>query len=326
MNRIHYDISDILQSIEKSQDGVGKDISLYKIYDDIKNARFEEDSYVSQGVWERKLKKADWELTEKLCVTAIKTQSKDFQILGWLIEAKVMLDGFDGVLHGIKFFNEFVKSFWTTGYPKDEEQKLRISDWIFETIAKKVKLLPIIKGDNSFNLYQYEYAVNLKNIALKSPSSAAEIFEGAKKSGHITLEEIEKKIKSISSDDVSQICNKIQAIKNAKSELDKTYTSSDAFGELIQNLNKIEQIICYQHCEIVNETQQTVNALSTRDNIYHSISELSKQLSSIEKHSPSTFMLDMVVSWKDKNLLQIIDDLKSGTSEAHKLLKQLIDV
>ena len=326
MNRITYDISDILQPIENSQNGVGKDISLSKIYDDIKNARFEEDSSVSQGIWERELKKADWELTEKLCIEAIKTKSKDFQILGWLIEAIVMLDEFDGIIQGIKLLNEFVKSFWETGYPKDEEQKLRICEWIFGTVAKKVKFFHIIKGDNSFNLYQYEYAVNLKNTVLKSPSSSAEILENAKKSGHITLEDIEKKIKLLSDAEISNMCDVFNKIKMAKEDLDKSLSKTNSFDMLINNLNKIESIICAQQLVNSSKPQQIVSELTTRDNIYNSISELSKQLSSLEKHSPSIFLLDLVVSWKDKNLLQIIDDLKSGTSEAHRLLKQLINV
>ena len=81
MPRINYEISDIIAGIPGSPDESGFDISLSKSYDDIREARFEEDSSISFGIWERELKKADWDLAEQLCVETLKTKSKDFQVV-----------------------------------------------------------------------------------------------------------------------------------------------------------------------------------------------------------------------------------------------------
>ena len=102
MNRHQYNISNILKEIDGSPNSVGFDISLSRTYDEIKEARFEEDDSVSFGVWERDLKKADWQKVEKLCVEALESQSKDLQIVCWLIESLVFLENFSGLAKGIE--------------------------------------------------------------------------------------------------------------------------------------------------------------------------------------------------------------------------------
>ncbi|MDR1364978.1 MAG: type VI secretion system ImpA family N-terminal domain-containing protein, partial [Holosporales bacterium] len=145
MSRISLDIDTILSEIQGSPDGVGFDVSFTKVYDDVKEARFEEDHTVSRGVWERELKKADWSQVEKLAYVALSEKSKDFQILGWLVEALVPLDGFYGIARGVKILSGFVRAFWKLGYPKtedmesDEEQKFRILEWIYDSIARLSK-------------------------------------------------------------------------------------------------------------------------------------------------------------------------------------------
>ena len=337
MNRINYEVSELLAGIPGSPDEVGYDVSVSKIYDDIKNAKFDEDSSVSFGIWERELKKADWELTEKLAVDALKTKSKDFQIVGWLIEALVTLDSFSGIAKGIDILAKFSNAFWQTGYPRkednssDTEQKLRICEWIFDVVARKSKLIPIIDGDSSVNLYQYEYALDLKNAIIRSQNSSSEILENAQKSGHSTIEEIENKIKTMPREESTKTLEDIQMIKDEKSKLDKALLTLsgktlNSFSELVNNLNKIKKLINHPSTETSDNMEPKKNiSLSNRDAIYNSIASLSKQLSDIEKHSPSSFILNLVVSWKDKNLLEIMDDLKTGNSEAHKLLKFLIN-
>ena len=337
MDRIKYEITDILAGIAGSPDEVGYDVSVSKVYDDIKHARFEEDSSVSFGVWERELKKADWELTEKLAVEALKTKSKDFQILGWLIEALVVLDGFTGIARGITVLTEFSKAFWITGYPRkddnssDTEQKQHICEWIFNIVAQRSKFIPFIKGDDTVNLYQYEYALDLKNTAIRSPNSSSEILENARKDGHSTLEDIENKVNGVSQTEVDSVMTSIGDIRNAKTTLDEAFKEIvdeefNSFSGLMKNLDTIERIMNRKNSKDLDNEAVVKNVdISKRDEIYNKISALSKQLSEIERHSPSSFILNLVVSWKDKNLIEIMDDLKTGHSEAHKLLKFLVN-
>lgn len=345
MIRSSYKIEDILKEITGSPDGVGYDISLSKIYDDIKDARFEEDDRLSQGIWERDLKKADWNAVEKLSSDALIDQSKDLQIIAWLIESLSILDGFEGITKGIEILTSFIESFWNFCYPRDEEnlsdneQKFRILDWIFETVGKKSIFIPFVSyGDSQINLYNYDYAIEMKSISIRSPNSANEILESAKKNNIKTIEEIQNIINASDKNQIKNLLQNINNIKDAKNKLDETIAKISSeqnisvFSTLLNNLAKIEKIlnpvISKKDVQIIDKNSddvfENISPINTRDEIYNEISKLAKKLESIEKHSPSYCMLDLVVSWRDKNLLEIMNDLKSGNSEAHQLLKFLM--
>ena len=342
MNRVKYEVSDLLLEIAGTPDGVGYDISLSKIYDDIKDARFEEDDSVSFGVWERELKKADWILTEKLSIEAIKGKSKDIRIIGWLVESLVVLDGFKGILKGIEILDFYVKNFWNTCYPKnednssDQEQKLKILDWIFDAIDKRSRFIPFAwyGGDDFINSYNYDYAVDLKNTMIRLPNSSNEILESAKKSGIKTLDEVQNIVSVMNQDDSAKILEITKLIRKSKTNFDQTMSefserSINSFSGLIFNLEKIENLFLQKKIEKNEDLEPKIikrdESSSPRDAIYDEIDKLSKKLSVIERHSPSSSILNLIVSWKEKTLLEIMDDLKSGNSEAHRLLKFLIN-
>ena len=44
----------------------------------------------------------------------------------------------------------------------------------------------------------------------------------------------------------------------------------------------------------------------------------------IDPHSPAPYLLELIVSWEHKKLLQIVSDINEGKSEAHDLLKLLV--
>ena len=58
-------------------DGVGKYLRYDPLYDQIKDARREDDVTLSQGIWQTEIKRADWPLVETLCLDALTTKTKD---------------------------------------------------------------------------------------------------------------------------------------------------------------------------------------------------------------------------------------------------------
>lgn len=340
MSRIKYSILDILKDIENPKDICGEDLTLSKIYDDIKEARFEEDETLSFGVWEHDLKKADWEKVEQLCVEALITKSKDLQIVGWLLEALAVLDGFKGIITGIQILNDFIKSYGETCYPKledgvsDVDQKKNILEWIYETINKRLLFVPFAKRDNTtISLYNYNYAVEIKSILIRAPEQTKEIQASIEKNHIVTLEAIQNILKSTDAENLKDVLSQLDLIENQKQVFDETmakFSNDKSFSKLIINIEKIKNILK----PYIVKTSTTPQAATiqnepvisnSRDAIYEEIGNLAKQLRQLERHSPSYYILEMVVSWKDKNLLEIITDLKSGSSEAHKLLKILLN-
>jgi type VI secretion system protein ImpA len=338
-----YSISSVLEEIHGTPDGVGFDLSLTEVYDKIRDARFEEDERLSLGVWERDLKKADWSLVEKLSFEALKSKTKDMQVLGWFIESLTVLDGFGGILKGIDILRSFIDLFWHSSYPRDEnnssdvEQKLRILDWIYESIGKRSLFIqfPLSDEQHKINLYNYEYATEIKKMASRSPNDSETIIEKAKKEGAKTIEEIRNIIDAWSNESISDVIKFIGSIRTSKKELENIIAkvlkkeNIGIFTRLMSNLNKIEALMANTEKKTTELADGKIcdncETKYDRDKIYDDIKILARELKSIEKHSPSYYILELVVSWKDKGLLEIIDDLKSGTSEGHKLLNRLMN-
>ncbi|MDR2458645.1 MAG: type VI secretion system ImpA family N-terminal domain-containing protein [Holosporales bacterium] len=349
MGRVSFNRDNIFSEIAGSPNGVGYDVSLTKVYDDIRDAMFEEDHTISRGVWERELKKADWPLVEKLTYTALVEKSKDLQILGWLMEALVVLDEIEGVVNGIEILTGFVKMFWEAGYPKtedmesDEEQKFRILEWIYDTVARLSKFIPFTSvGGNKIDICQYDRAIELHNSVAKAGLSASRVLERAQKDGVKTIEEISSIINNMDDAEIKELGSSISRVNCVVTEFkDVVATVSgsstcSAFSGLLETMRKIENMVASgrkrgnktdEALEIVSQPVEGIPdqvVLDSRDTIYDKIDAIAKRLAIIEKHSPSPYILNLVVSWKNKSLLEIMDDLKAGNTEAHRLLKSLM--
>ncbi|MGH9447293.1 MAG: type VI secretion system ImpA family N-terminal domain-containing protein, partial [Terriglobia bacterium] len=48
-------------------------------YDQVRDARREDETNLNQGIWQRDLKKADWQVASSLCLGALEKRSKDLQ-------------------------------------------------------------------------------------------------------------------------------------------------------------------------------------------------------------------------------------------------------
>src|ERR1019366_2864828 len=98
----------------------GEDLRYTPIYDQIKEARREEEE-AAQGDWGHEVKKADSPLVLKLTTEAIGTKSKDLQLAAWLTEALVRVEGFAGLKQGLQLLHDLTATFWDTVYPQLED-------------------------------------------------------------------------------------------------------------------------------------------------------------------------------------------------------------
>lgn len=319
---------------------IGEDLTYTSVYDDIRSARYEEDDQLSQGVWEHEIARADWNKVKNLCINTLKTRSKDLQIAGWLVEALTMINGFNGVATGIEFLTKFISKYWDTCYPlspdgkSDFDQKIRILNWIFETIHQRTILLPII----GFSLYNYEYARNLKMMILQNPTQANTLLGNAK-SNHIkTIEEINNIIESAEQEICLNVLTQtdviLQNIDKLSNALKKKNVIENVFTKLSDDINTIRQLFKNKHFEIKKD-KEIISPMSplnnsetkhahNRDELYSVLTSLAEQLEKLDKHSPAPYLLKLVVSWKDKNLLEIMNDLQQGDTSAHLLLRRLL--
>ena len=105
--RPKWTIEDLLAPID---DDSGVYLRYEKIYDDIKEARKEDDPRLSQGVWQTEHKKADWIAIENWCVEALGQKTRDLQLALWLTEALMAQDGAPGLIKGLTYTHAMVEA------------------------------------------------------------------------------------------------------------------------------------------------------------------------------------------------------------------------
>lgn len=140
----------------------GQDLRYEGTYDRIKAARFDEDDSLSRGIWERPLKRADWNEVAGIAEEAVVSRSKDLQICSWLMEAWIHLYGFDGAGKGLRLLLGLCERYWESLYPAAEDPEYRISvvDWVDSKLSVALKFIPVtmpmLEGQPAFSWSDWE--------------------------------------------------------------------------------------------------------------------------------------------------------------------------
>lgn len=349
--------------------GAGISLRYTATYDQIKEARREDDPNLSRGIWRTEFKRADWPEVESLCTLALATQSKDLQIFGWLMESWLVMDGLKGGTEGFRILKSFCEHFWTTLHPQqdiDDDARLFVFDWIDKTLHDRllfVEITPALEHIDlrPLTLVDWIEAVNFEKISKRSPENK-NLLADAEAKGKITLNRFRrglavaprKYLQSLYEDAVACL-SAIELFRDSIAPL--AQEQSPAFigvRDHLTTLNRILQATLEQRPEEVIEKsiekneqvesvlksglvesepvsdhtpaspeQKEVDVISQRSDVYRAIQELGKYLKEIDPHSPAPCLLELIVSWENKQLLQIVTDINDGKSEAHNLLKLL---
>lgn len=84
----------------------------------IREARREDDPGLPQGVWERELKRADWDKALSLSLGVLRERSKDMQVAGWACEAALMRYGFASLPGGLRMIAGLCSGFGDGLHPQ----------------------------------------------------------------------------------------------------------------------------------------------------------------------------------------------------------------
>ncbi len=181
-----FEIKDLLEPI--APDAPAGVALLYDpVYDQIRDARREDDPALPQGIWQTELKKADWARVRDLCVETLRTRSKDLQVAVWLAEALTQLEGFAGLRRGLEVILALSERYWEElhPFPDDGDLEFRMAPlvWLNEKMGIRVRTLPITRpttGDaRAYSFSDLESAQRLQNQVRKNPRAIQEADEGA---------------------------------------------------------------------------------------------------------------------------------------------------
>lgn len=172
--------------------GAGEYLHYDPIYDQIRQARLEDDPRFTQGVWKKELKHIDPDTIINLCTQVLTQRSKDLQLLAWLCEAWLVSHRLDDFVRGLDLMLKFIVQFWDILHPTDFEHRTHLFEWMDEAFNLRLFMFPLSKSIHaarSYAYYDYTTARSLENALRRDPKSAARFLSDAGKRGEPTLAE-----------------------------------------------------------------------------------------------------------------------------------------
>jgi type VI secretion system protein ImpA len=137
----------------------GADLYYDKVFDQIKEARREDDESLPEGDMAlAQKKKADHRAVIKLAGDALAKRSKDLRLAGWLVESQLRVEGFPVLAPGIELLRSLQETFWPTLYPmieegNDLELRMVAAETAGKLIAAAVRQAPLTRSGLNFEDY-----------------------------------------------------------------------------------------------------------------------------------------------------------------------------
>lgn len=166
----------------------GVDLSFAVVFDEIREARREDDTTLAQGEWETSLKTADWPRVKELTEDVLARQSKDLQVAAWYTEAMARLKGFEGVASGLTVMEGLLNEFWEFCYPSldpdDIEERAGKIDWLNKQLTAVIREIPLTdRASGGYSFLKWEESRLVDNLGLKDAAAREKAVAAGKMSG-----------------------------------------------------------------------------------------------------------------------------------------------
>jgi type VI secretion system protein ImpA len=172
----------------------GEDLYYDKVFDQVKEARREEDDQGPVGTLAQQ-KKADYRAVIKVAGEALAKRTKDLRLAGWLVEAQIRVEGFSVLASGIDLLRSLQETFWPTLYPLieeggDLELRMLSVEIAGRLIAGAVRKVPLTKSGLSLESYLESRLVGYEKDA--TSDARREARRDAVDHGKLTAEEFDQ--------------------------------------------------------------------------------------------------------------------------------------
>jgi type VI secretion system protein ImpA len=239
----------------------GVSLRYEKVYDQIKEARTEDDESLPSGAWQRQVKKADFPLVIKLAGEALTTKSKDLQLAAWLCEAHVKREGLSLIEPCFKLMLDLQEQFWDTLYPEVEDGDVGMRampiEWAANRTSAIVREAPITKKGLNYFQYKESRAVGYEADAEASDSKRA-ARQAAIDDGKTTGEEFDAAFSATSKAFYVELQESLQATLETLETLQvfceqKYGDEGPSFSKLRTSIEEVGQVVN----SLLNEKRKT---------------------------------------------------------------------
>jgi type VI secretion system protein ImpA len=310
----------------------GEDLRYTEVYDQIQEARREDDPSLPQGVWQTTLKRADWATVSDICAGALTSRSKDLQLAAWLLEARFHQEGLPGVQVGLALISELCTRYWEglfPGEPADLEARLSPIHWLNEKFSFRLRHIPVAQpadGDSPiYTVADWEDA--LRRSDKEQKERICQSAAGSSRRFYVEL------LESVSG--TSREATRLERLLQERSGGDEP-----SLGRFKGHLTSAQRILTaflaeYQHEAEPDpgppEAQPAVGAPETgsrnaaateadgppaprprvrsREEAYLLLAEIAEFLLRAEPHSPTPYLIKRAVAWGRMPLAEVLQEL-----------------
>ena len=340
------DIQELLEPIP-GDNPAGEPLRYQGTYDQIANARREDDPSLSQGIYKSSLKRADWAGVEALCIDALTNRTKDLQIASWLLESWLHLHGFAGVTSGLNLLGGLCEQFWDHVYPSLEvdeiEGRVAPIDWVEQKLTLKLKqiplTLPLQAGDESYSYLDWESACHFENLAMKDPRALQEALAKINPTVATFRAAVAQTDSSFYVELVEELGNAIDACAAIQEVLDeKCGKDAPSLRQFKETLCAIQQLasqdldVSHEEIEAFSEavadaepgdeaaeSWSTGGAIRSRGEAYRRLSEAADYLLRTEPHSPTPYLVKRAVEWGSMSLPELLQQIVRNEGEMNEI-------
>ncbi len=332
----------------------GESLRYDPVYDEVREARREEDPDLPQGVWKVEPKKADWPKVEALCQAALEGRTKDLQLAAWLTEAWVHRCGFAGAEHGLRLLGGLCESFWEALFPsmgedEDLESRLGPFEWLDQRLSLSVKTVPVTQPETEeggvFRWMEWEAALHRAN--LERARSGADLVGQVDTSKFMVSTSLTPTAFFRDLDEVLGRCRDAAGVLRKLLE-ERCGDEAPLFRQLQDTFESIHRFLRGvlrqrmegEEAEAASETQApeatTMVAQEEDDSVftgggpirsraeaYRRLAEAADYLARTEPHSPTPFLVRRAVSWGSMTVGELLKELLADNADLPTVFKLL---
>jgi type VI secretion system protein ImpA len=234
---------DLLEPIP-GENPSGTDLYYDKIFDQIKEARAEDEDDMPAGDWSRAQKKADHVVVIKLASETLVKRTKDLRLATWLAESHFKREGYPLLIPSLDLLKKIQENFWPTFYPSIEDDgDLGRRVGAMEAYAARMYLAlrssPVTKS--KLNILHYRESRTVGYEADAGTSEKMAVRTEAIQRGKVTAEEFDKDLAATPKEFYSTT---EEILTNALSLLEEVEQfHQEKYGDDYPNLGKLRSAL-----------------------------------------------------------------------------------
>lgn len=353
------DFDSLMQPID-SDNPSGKDLRLDPadtIFPQLETMRQEIDPTIDPG---GESKSADWPGVVQLAGDTLSSGCKDLELGAILTQGLVRVEGFPGLLTGLRLLRGLVTDFWPTVHPGWDEGEIvepiraRPLSWVgsAKDFLLSIKAVPLSSpiGDTPYSWFDYEQSQRVDQAARQSDQGP---YQELVASGFITGEQWRSSLGATPPERMelvtSALTECLDELRNLDRACEEQFEEDPPFFLDLRNLLEEiqEYLVSFQSSAgaavaavPAPEVAATGTAapvlttptaasgvpagpISSRDEAYRRLREAAEFLRKTEPHSPVPALVDRAVRWGNMNFENLFEDVvknKDARTQTRDLL------